>query len=175
MTTAIEYEQRVVSALATGLHARLGELAAAGRDPSMLGSPAELADRMLATVPQPHPWDVQIGPFYDTPGLVRLLGISKQAIAERVQRRSLIAATTRQGKLVYPSFQFAGRRVLASVSAIAQLFRDTPVDGWAEASWFTTSAASLDGATPAQWLVAGGDVAPVRDLATDAVHRWSMP
>lgn len=175
MTSVVDYEQQIVSAVAEGLHARIHDLAAAGRDPSALGNPGEVADRMLATVPSPHPWDIQVGPFYDTPGLARLLGVSKQAIADRAQRRSLISATTRQGKVVYPTFQFAGRHVVPAISVIAQLFHGVPVDGWAVASWFTTPAATLADATPAQWLIAGHDTEPVRVLASDIANRWSMP
>jgi hypothetical protein len=130
---------------------------------------------MLATVPSLHPWDAQIGPFYDTPGLVRLLGVSKQAIADRVERRSVISATTRQGRIVYPTFQFAGHRIVPAISAIAQMFHAVPVDGWAIASWFTTPAAGLAGCTPAQWMRADRDREPVRIAAADAIARWSMP
>lgn len=175
MTNVVDYEQRVLSAVTAGFHVRVTELTTAGRDPRVLGDPVDVADRMLATVPAPHPWDAQIGPFYDTPGLVRMLGISKQAIAERVRRRSIIAAATQQGKIVYPTFQFVGNRVLPAVGAIAQVFRATPVDGWAIASWFTTAAQALAGSTPAQWLLEGRAVEPVHELAAAAVHRWSMP
>lgn len=139
----------------------------------MLGAPREVADRMLAVVPIAHPWDEQLGPFYDTPGVVRLLEISKQAVADRARRRTLIAAVTANGRHLYPTFQFDGARIVPQISEVAALFRHTPVDGWAVASWFTTPAATLNRQTPAEWLRAGKDSEPVTRLAADAAARWS--
>ncbi|MGH3500094.1 MAG: hypothetical protein ACRDQA_04190 [Nocardioidaceae bacterium] len=144
-----------------------------GRDPSFLGTPTEVADRMLATMPVAHPWDAQIGPFYDTPTVARLLNVTKQAIADRVRRRTLLAATTRQGKIVYPTWQFEGRRVLPEVSQAVAAFRDVPVDGWAIGSWFTTPVELLDGATPAQWLGKHRALDPVHALAKETANRWA--
>jgi hypothetical protein len=175
VTNTADYEQQVLSAVSVGLHARFTELSAAGRNPSSLGDPQAIAGRMLATVPTTHPWDAQIGPFYDTPGLIQLLGVTKQAIADRARRRSLISAATRQGKIVYPTFQFVGRHLVPAISTIAQMFHDVPVDGWAVASWFTTPDPDLDGATPAQWLLSGGDLEVARELAADIMNRWSAP
>jgi hypothetical protein len=51
-------------------------------------------------------------------------------------------------------------------------FRDSPVDGWTLAAWFTTRSATLEGATPAQWLADDGDTGLVRALSEDAARRW---
>lgn len=168
MSTAQTYEQDLLQAISAGLQRRLH-----GQDPRTLGEPVAVAERMLAAVPEPHPWDEQIGPFYDTPALVRLLGITKQAVADRAKRRTVLRVTTRQGRHLYPVFQFEGRTLHRGFSAVLQEFRDAPVDGWAVASWLTTPAAALDGETPAAWLRAGGDTAPVVHLAADAAARWS--
>lgn len=165
-----DYESAVLAAVSEGLHERVAGL---GRDPHSLGSPRAVADRMLATVPLAHPWDGQIGPFYDTPSVVRLLGISKQAVADRVRRGTLVAATTRQGRVVYPTWQFAGSRVSPQISRIAAIFRDSAADGWAIASWFTTAAGVLDGKTPLEWLRDEGPEEPVAELAADSARRWA--
>lgn len=139
-----------------------------------LGDPAEMAERMLSVVPVQHPWDAQIGPFYDPPGVVGMLGVSKQAVADRAQRGTLLRVTTQQGRHLYPAFQFAGRRLRPAVSEELGRFRNTHVDGCAVASWFTTPAAALDGVTPARWLRDGADPAPVVALARDVAARWSQ-
>lgn len=169
MSSTRTYERDLLDALSEGLRQRLGSL---GRDPRTLGAPREVADRMLAVVPMAHPWDEQVGPFYDTPGVVRLLGISKQAVADRVRRRTLIATITTNGRHLYPTFQFDRARIVPRISEVAAVFRSTPADGWAIASWFTTPAVTLNGQTPAQWLRAGNDPDPVASLADDAAARW---
>ena len=170
MSSAVEaYERDLLDALSEGLRRRLH---GAGRDLRALGDPGDVADRMLALVPVPHPWDAQIGPFYDTPAVVRLLGVSKQAVADRARRGTLLRVTTRQGRHLYPVFQFDRRRLYPAIPQALAPFRDTRVDGWAIASWLTTPAAALDGATPAQWLRDGGDAAPVVALAEDVAARW---
>lgn len=162
------YEKAIIDAVSARLHERI-----AGLDPRSLGSPDHVAGRMLATVPTAHPWDEQTGPFYDTPGVVRLLGVSKQAVADRVRRRTLLAASTAQGRVVYPIWQFDGSKINAAISTVLTAFRHVTVDGWAIASWFTTPAASLDGATPVQWLRGRREAGPVRELARDTARRWA--
>lgn len=162
------YEKAVLDAVEDGLHSRLS-----GHRMQALGPPDRVAERMLATVPMAHPWDEQIGPFYDTPGVVRLLDVSKQAVFDRVRRRTLLATNTSRGRALYPIWQFDGSKINPAVSRILTLFRDVPVDGWAIASWFTTPAAVLDGATPISWLRAGNDVTAVASLAMDTARRWA--
>lgn len=82
--TPERYAQAVLAALAEGLRGRLAD-----RDLESLGAPRDVARRMLATVPAAHPWDAQIGPFYDTADVVSLLGITKQAVSERIRRSAV--------------------------------------------------------------------------------------
>ena len=109
MSSAAEtYGRELLDALSDGLQRRLEAMEG---DPHTLGEPDEVAERMLSVVPQQHPWDTQIGPFYDTPAVVQLLGITRQAVADRAQRGTLLRVTTRQGRHLYPVFQFAGRNL----------------------------------------------------------------
>jgi hypothetical protein len=167
------YEETLLQALAAGLRERFDAARAAGRDPAHLGEPAELAGRMLAAVPAVHPWDDQIGPFYDTAGLTRWLGVTKQALADRVRRHRLLAVITAEGRVLYPAAQFAGRRVLPGLPEALVAFRDTEVDGWAIAAWATTPAAALRGSTPLRWLRDGGDAGPVLALARQTAALWA--
>lgn len=167
-TTEQDYEKAILDAVAAGLRDRM-----AGHASGSLGPPERVAERMLDTVPAAHPWDALIGPFYDTAGVIRLLGVSKQAVADRVRRRTLLAANTAQGKVVYPTWQFRGNRVNPAISHILTVFRDVPVDGWGIAAWFTTPADVLNMTTPFDWLRTGGDEEPVHALAADTASRWS--
>jgi len=73
---------------------RADELARQGRSLRSLGDLGELAARMVAVLPSVHPYDTAIGPFYDTGGLSQWLGVSRQALADRVRRGTLLACRT---------------------------------------------------------------------------------
>lgn len=149
-------------------------MAAAGGDPARLGSPADLARRMLAVVPTAHPWDEQIGPFYDTAGLVHWLNVTKQAVSDRVRRSRLLAVTTADGRVLYPARQFADRQLVTGLPETLAAFRETPVDGWTIAAWLTIPCSGLDGVTPLDWLRSGNETAPVLQAAQQAAARWAQ-
>ena len=84
--TDAAYVKRVSSRVAEELARRVDTLRRNGHKAADLGDPDELADRMLAAVPAPSPWR-DLGPFYGTSGLARVLGgVSRQAIEERRRR-----------------------------------------------------------------------------------------
>lgn len=173
MTTATDrYTADLIRALAEGVTERAQHM-----DLEAAGAVDDVARAMLAVLPAAvaHPWAAQIGPFHDTRGVQALLGITRQAVSERVTRRTLLGTRTTSGRIVYPTFQFVGREVAPQVKAVLAEFKDVPVDGWAIAAWFTVPAEALGGATPAGWLRDGRDVDPVLDLARDAAARWSAP
>jgi len=174
MTATTAYETDLLEALTVGLHERLGSVTAAGGDPTKLGSPTELAERMLAVVPAAHPWGEQIGPFYDTAGLVRWLNVSKQALAGRGRRRRLLAVTTADGRILYPAQQFADRQLVTGLPETLAAFRRTPVDGWTIAAWLTTPSSVLDGATPLTWLRASNGPGVVLHAAQQVAARWAQ-
>lgn len=175
MTANVAFERQVLGLLTTTLHERVAAIKEAGQDPvRVLGSPQEVAERMAATVPALHPWDTQVGPFYDTPGVTRLLGVSKQAVADRVKRRTLLSGVTRQGRVVYPVFQFRGGAVRPEISKVSVEFADCPVDGWAVCAWFTTPAADLEGLTPLAWLDQHRPLEQALELARETARRWRL-
>jgi hypothetical protein len=114
-----------------------------------------------------------MGPFYDTAGLSLWLGITRQAVHDRVRRRALLAVMTADGKTLYPAWQFnnAGQ-VVPHLREVLEVFRDVPAEDWSVAVWLTTPEEELDELTPAQWLLAGGAVEAVRALAMDVAARW---
>lgn len=168
------YEHHLLDALSARVRRRLTEVAASGGDPATFGTPEQMADRMLAVVPVAHPWDAQIGPFYDTPGLTTMLGITRQAVADRVRRRRILAVSTRDKRLLYPVFQFDGQDTVPHLPELLAAFTDATVDGWAIAAWFTTPAATLMSRTPIDWLRSGEDPEPLRMLALDTAARWGQ-
>lgn len=82
---------------------------------------------------------------------------------------------TKNGRVLYPTFQFDGDGVRPAVPEILGVFRNVPVDGWTIAAWFTTPAVTLDDTTPVVWLDEGRDLRPVIEVAEDTAARWSAP
>jgi hypothetical protein len=147
-----------------------------GRSLAELGTPAELAAQMVAVLPRPSPWNEAIGPFFSTPQVSQLLGgVSRQAIAERRERRTLLALRTADGGWVYPTFQFGSdHRVLKGLAEILQILAASGVDDWSLAGWLRSPLASLSGATPTDWLRAERDGDALRAVARDAARRFAQ-
>jgi hypothetical protein len=155
------------------VESRLDELAAAGVPLESLGSPEQVADSVVAALPaRSHPYDLSLGPFYDTAGLTRWLDVSRQALADRVRRGSLLACRTADGHLVYPAFQFDGRGAIRR-GLLPVLKAFTGQDGWAIASWIVTSTEALDGHSAMDWLALGRDPQRVVALAASDAAGWA--
>ena len=136
-------------------------------------SPHQLVERSLQVVPDPSPWNEALGAFYDTSGVRRVLGdISRQAVMDRVRRRTLLGLKTADGKWVYPVAQFTPRNeVVDGLAEILQGFDPTQVDDWTLAGWLASDTPALDGLSPLDWLRQGRDVTAVLTLARDAARR----
>ncbi|MBE7196144.1 MAG: hypothetical protein INR66_27175, partial [Gordonia polyisoprenivorans] len=84
--------------LVATIDTQLAHAADNGLDPDDLGSADELSARIGAAIPTGrHPTAALVGPCYDTPGLSRWLGISKQAIDKRNRAHTLLACRTESG------------------------------------------------------------------------------
>lgn len=166
-------------AVAQRVHARLGELEKAyrrqGRSLEDLGSPEELAERMLASVPAPSPW-AELGNFYSTSGVAKLLGgVSRQAIADRRQRGTLLALRTADGAWVYPELQFDEHHaVIDGLPEIWRILRASHVDEWTLSSWLASPMSSLQGRSPIEWLRRGEDRETLLAVVRDAARRFSQ-
>jgi hypothetical protein len=150
-----------------GLEERLSPFDAPGRSLDGIGSPRDLARRMLEIVPITSRWDDLLGPFYSTGQVAKILGgVSRQAIADRRERRTLLGLKTADGVMVYPTFQFDDRnQVLPGLAEILQAFRDSAVDDWTLAGWLVAPSRDLRGKTVIEWLRAGKDREVVLSLA----------
>ncbi|HEX4964309.1 MAG TPA: hypothetical protein VF173_26040 [Thermoanaerobaculia bacterium] len=159
-----------------GLEERLAAYDDGGRPLEGIGSPRDLARRMLEIVPLASRWDDLLGPFYGTGQVAKILGgVSRQAIADRRERRTLLGLKTSDGVMIYPTFQFDDRnQVLPGLAEILQTFRHSAVDDWTLASWLAAPSKSLQGNSVVQWLRTGGDLEPALVLARDAARRFAQ-
>lgn len=151
--------------VARRLAGRADDLARQGRSLRSLGDPDDLAARMVAALPSVHPFDVALGPFYDTAGLIQWLGVTRQALADRVHRGTLLACRTSDGHLVYPLLQFGrGGQVRCGIVDVVGILGRAGADGWAIGAWLTTPTPAFDGDSAVDHLV-------VHRGSRDAVER----
>lgn len=158
-----------------GLEERFTSYTDQGHSLEAIGEPEKVAQRMLATVPAVSRWDDLLGPFYSGGQTVEILGgISRQALADRRERRTILGLRTAEGVFVYPTFQFNDRnQVLAGLSEILQCFRGSGVDDWTLAGWLVSPLKSLGGRSVIEAIRLGEDLQPLVALARDAAGRFS--
>jgi hypothetical protein len=167
----------LTEALRERIATRVEDLRAQGRTLD-LGDVDDLAERMLAALPTVHPLDQPLGPFYDTAGLIAWLGISRQALFDRVRRGTVLACRTADGHLVYPSLQF-GRNgaVRPGVVEAIGAFTRRGVDGWSVGAWLTTATPVFDGQSAIDYLVVHRSsptaVRRVADCAAADAAAWA--
>lgn len=174
MATAT-YIDEVARFVRRALEERRSSYARRGRSLEDIAPAEELARRMVDVVPEPSRWDDLLGPFYTTGQVGKLLGgISRQAVADRRDRRTLLGLKTADGVIVYPTFQFGERNeVLTGLAEVLQRFRDSHVDDWTLAGWLVSPSRTLEGRSAVEWLRQGLDPEPVLHLADDASRRFS--
>jgi hypothetical protein len=170
------YVRRVSDQVSAELTRRVDALRAQGQDAEALGDADSLAARMLAAVPEPSPW-AELGPFYSTAGIARVLGgISRQAVEERRRRRTIVALRTADDVWVYPAFQLDDRnRVVRGLADVLARFRPaTADDEWMVAAFVAAPQPDLGGRTIAEHLAGGGGLADVVALADERAERWAL-
>lgn len=174
MATATFIDE-VTRHLRRALEERRSSYAEHGRSLEEIGPPEELARRMVGVVPEPSRWDDLLGPFYTTSKVAEILGgVSRQAVADRRERQTLLALRTADGTLVYPAFQFGEHNeILAGLPEVLRCLRGSGVDDWTLAGWLVSKLRPLEGRSPVDWLRLGGDPEPVLRLAREAARRFS--
>lgn len=136
-----------------------------------LGTPTEFAQRIYGFLPRRSPWAHVVGPVYTTAQLEKILGVSRQAIADRVRRRTLLGLHTQDGHVVYPVFQFEGTQVIGGLSEVLRIVVGA-VDDWTLASWLVATQPTL-GVSIIDALNESGASGPVMTLASATAERWS--
>jgi hypothetical protein len=167
-----QLEARLAAALRPQVRAYLARLERASVSVADLGGVDALAGYMVSALPSPDVWSERIGPFYTTGQLTRLLAapgeaITGVAVRDRRDRGRLLGCRTADGKWVYPTFQFRGRRVRDDVIALLGELPTDHFDGWTIAAWITGPRRDLDGASPLEWL----DTHPLDDRLRQAASR----
>jgi hypothetical protein len=115
-------------------------------------------------------WRAHLGGFYDTETVRRLLGsvdqpVSRQAVSKR---RGLLALRTGSRRVVYPSFQFVGNRLVEGLEQVLDLLPEELVSRWTVASWLVSENAELDDDRPIDVLAEGH-----RDPVVAAARSWA--
>ena len=77
MTDLASLERQIMRSVGAKLRERLKKAGEANLDADAFGDPEEIAEAMVAALPVGHVYDEISGPFYDTSGLTRWLGISR--------------------------------------------------------------------------------------------------
>jgi hypothetical protein len=164
-----------VDVVVRALQERLAEASRGGASLSnLLGAAEVLAERVAAVVPAASPWGSTIGPVYRQASLADARGHSRQAIADLVKKRRVLALTTSDGHVVIPAFQLDTRlRPLRGLPEVLQILTPDVVDEWMLASWLTAPHASLGGRSVVDYLAAGNKPAKALSVAKAAKQRWS--
>lgn len=167
----MESGTQFVREAAEAYRARLADLVEAYGVP--VGDAHTIGERAASLTAAGMAWNDAVGPLLDTDGVRAALGgPSRQAVADRVRNRRLLALRTAESgggaRLVYPLWQFAGE----TLSALPDVLMATGYDpgelthGWHVAAWLCAPDPALSGRR-ARDLLAAGHVAPVLTRASD--------
>lgn len=118
-------------------------------------------------------WVKHLGAFYDTDAVRSLLArdgkpVSRQAVN---QREGLLALTTGSGRVVYPAFQFHGRRPVRGLDRVLNELPESLVSRWTLASWLIAPEHELEDERPIDVLF---DEEPGSlDAVVRAARNWA--
>ncbi len=174
MTDVAAFERKVMRAVGEKLHETLVRATEAYIDiDEFFGDPHVVAEGMVAALPLSHVYDQICGPFHDTAGLTKWLGVSRQALHQKVAKHALLACPLADGANVYPAWQFLpnGATIPAFADVLAVLAGATD-DPWMIALWLRAPSALLDGRHPSGWMRTGGDPQRVLELARERAENW---
>lgn len=137
-------------------------------------TPADVADRFVATRRARSDWDESVGPFLDSAGLIRWAGYgSRQNLSNAVERGDVLAVPAGRRQL-YPTFQFSrSAQPLPSLRDVVGVLRGQMESPWTIALWLNTPVPAFSGRTPAQQLRRGDVDAVVRLARSDAARLAS--
>ncbi len=144
-------EQELLDAIERQLASRRSSLIT----PEIIAQAAHLVHSM--TDPRPQLGEL-IGPVCTTADVVDWLGISRQGINKAVRENRILAIQSPSTTWYYPTWQLLDdHSVVPHLSPVLGRL-DGRVDQIVSAEWFQRPEPALDGQTPAQRMLAGGDV-----------------
>jgi len=136
-----------------------------------LGDPKELGYRAALLVTAEQAWTRHLGTWLSLDAVRALLGdVTRQAVHDLMKRGRLLALD-RQGARVYPAFQFKGTKLLPGLPALLAAFKPADLSHDTIAAWLNRPQPALRGSSPAEWLHAGRDQAPVALAARRTAAR----
>lgn len=153
---------------------RLLSLLRSGRlDAGSLPAPEEFVEHGIHVRRVTSPLPDLVGPVYTSGGVQSVLGISRQQLADRRQRGTIVAARTSDGRWVHPVYQFDDTGLRGDVREVLDVLRAgaTP-DPWTLTLWFPTDQAELGGVSPLKLLDAGRFDTVVAHAARTVSH-WA--
>ncbi len=144
-------------------------------NPGLVDEARRAGERLAAG----HRWARITGERIDTATARDLLGITRQALHQRVTAGTILAVPG-TSTTWYPTWQFqpsptGGLQVRPVAARIITAFReqlDGDVDPLTLIGWAATGQPELNGATPKDWVAAGGDGDPVVLAASRAA--WAL-
>jgi hypothetical protein len=118
-------------------------------------------------------WDQHLGPLYGWSDVSEILGTvaSRQGVHDLAQRRRLLALPASGGRVLYPAFQFRGRRTIPGLQELLVILSSSGASGWTQASWFQSPQDELDGDTPVAYIAAHGLDEQVLSAASHVAGR----
>lgn len=115
-----------------------------------------IESRLVASFRQNESWDMTVGPFYDAPGLMNWLGITRQVLQNMTQAWEILSVETIDGDLLYPSFPFGPKgEALPHLAEILRLLEPIADDAWDKALWLSTPSGTFKERTAVEALRAG--------------------
>jgi hypothetical protein len=173
MTDLVVLEREIMRSVSRKVHDRFRKAADAQLSPEAFGDPEAIADAMVAALPLGHVFDELSGPFYDTAGLARWLGISRQALHQRSARHAILACPLADNGVVYPVWQFLDSgATIPSLGAVLTTLAEGTDDAWMMALWMRAPSDQLDGDCPSDWLRNGHDAERVIAMAREVASGW---
>lgn len=125
-------------------------------------------------------WNRIVGPFFRMEKVSQILGVTEEEVKEMQQDRRLLGCETKDGGLVFPTFQFVEDERTKSWSLIEgfdnvlSVFADPEVfiDNWTLASWMNAKRYELEGQSIVDHLREGKEIRSLLDIAREARSRW---
>lgn len=114
-----------------------------------------------------------VGPFYDTGGLTRWWGISRQAVNKAVAAGTVIACRLGDSQWVYPTWQFTAEgTVRPQLITLWSALRNA-ADPWTCALWLCSPQSELADRSAADWVIDGHPLDTALELARADAARWA--
>jgi hypothetical protein len=114
-------------------------------------------------------WERELGPMASASQVGELLGCSRQAVNERVHRRTILALAAPTG-YAFPLFQFTGSgQTVPGITGVIRALSDAVQTPHTIAAWLVAPEAELGGAVPIEMLKRGEPDSAV----TTAAERYA--